>query len=137
MEVGRPTVDPEGVVAFHALDHAAGHDDAYRVRFGTAPASVETHLPVRPGDAPVIHAIAPNPSHGGFDVRFTLSGREPTGLAVFDLQGRRRWSREVGEFGPGTHRVHTMTERPLEPGIYFVRLETLSTLRTRKVAVVR
>lgn len=80
-----------------------------------------------PGDrapAPIALRISgAQPSPHGPDVEFTLApGEGPARLELFDVQGRRVWSRDVGALGAGTHRVRAGGDAWLPAGVYAVRL---------------
>jgi hypothetical protein len=80
--------------------------------------------------------FAPNPARGDAFASFTLGGRGPATLEVFDLAGRRLTTREVGGLGPGTHRLPLAIGSRLEPGIYLVRLRQADGVNTGRGVVV-
>jgi len=78
----------------------------------------------------------PNPARGDRLVAaFSLVGREPARLELFDLAGRRLVAREVGAFGAGAHRVDLAAGRRFAPGVYLLRLTQSGVTRTARVAV--
>jgi hypothetical protein len=93
-----------------------------------APASPDAQLTssvaVPPEEKPVLSLAGarPNPAFRRLDVWFTLPGREPATLELFDLGGRRVARREVGSLGPGEHMVTLGSMPRLRPAMYFVRL---------------
>jgi hypothetical protein len=79
--------------------------------------------------------ILPNPARGELGVEFTLPGKAPARLELFDVSGRRLGSREVGALGAGVHRVRLSQGASLRAGIYFVRLRESGRARTVRAAV--
>jgi hypothetical protein len=65
-----------------------------------------------------------------------LSSGEPATLALFDVGGRRVWSRAVGHLGRGAHEVHA-DDAVLAPALYFARLTQDGATRLARVALVR
>jgi trimeric autotransporter adhesin len=77
-------------------------------------------------DAPRSSALAlfgtqPNPARGVFRVGFALATRSPATLELIDVAGRRVFTREVGEMGPGRHEIQVSSPR-FQSGLYFLRL---------------
>lgn len=64
----------------------------------------------------------PNPVHGALSARFTLERAGPASIAVIDLAGRERFTRDVSTYGAGTHTLALDGTRMLEPGMYFLAL---------------
>ncbi|MEK7269345.1 MAG: T9SS type A sorting domain-containing protein [Planctomycetota bacterium] len=69
-----------------------------------------------------IRRIHPNPATAGGIVRLALSESAPASLEMFDIAGRRVWSREVGTLGPGEHNLILADGARLPAGVYLVRL---------------
>jgi hypothetical protein len=65
---------------------------------------------------------APNPSSGRFHAEFTLPDFAPATLELFDLAGRRVWSEEVGDLGPGHHAIEVASSDGLAAGVYIMWL---------------
>lgn len=76
----------------------------------------------QPGAEFALRPIQPNPGPRAGLVRFSLPTGEPAELALFDVGGRRLWSRDVGELGPGEHSARLADGAWLPPGTYLVRL---------------
>ena len=72
------------------------------------------------------------------DVRFRveLPSGAPATLAIFDIRGRRVWSREVGGLGQGEHEV-TAADAAWRSGVYFARLIQAGQTRGVRFALLR
>jgi len=79
----------------------------------------------------------PNPARGGLTVSFSLDGRDPARLELFDLAGRRVRALEVGGLGPGPHRVDLAGGAPLGAGVYLVRLTQAGRSESVRAVVLR
>jgi trimeric autotransporter adhesin len=88
-----------------------------------------------------LHTPGPNPSPGPVTVRFDLAGSAMVRVGVHDLSGARVRVLWDGERPAGRHQLTWNGEddrgRPLASGIYFVRLEAVGTVQTRKVVLIR
>ena len=89
--------------------------------------------------APVfaLEGALPNPAAGDFAIVFTLAGREPASIEVFDLAGRRVHAESVSALGPGRHTVSLAGERAWSAGLYFLHLTQGAQHATSKVCVIR
>jgi hypothetical protein len=81
--------------------------------------------------------IAPNPTKGTFGVRFVIPSDAPAKIEVFDISGRLALAQDVGQFGPGEHRIVVGGSPGLRSGVYLVRLTQAGRQHSRRVAVVR
>lgn len=91
------------------------------------------------GNAPVelsLRGVTPNPVQRQMDVTFGLPDSRPATLALFDVSGRQRMSRQVGGMGPGWHTVTLSGRTGLPAGIYLVRLTQGGRSLTTRVAVI-
>ena len=77
----------------------------------------------------------PHPAADRARFALSLAERRPAVLEVFDVGGRRRWSREL----PGRELTFdaVIETSALEPGIYRVRLRQGATAVSAKLLVVR
>ncbi len=83
----------------------------------------------------VLSGVQPNPSRGNrLEVHFALSSASRARLELLDISGRLVVERQVGSLGPGRHTVSLSPSRPLEPGIYWIRLSQSSHLRAARLA---
>jgi len=94
-----------------------------------APIAASVQLAVRPAFA--------NPSTAGLVLEFSLPDDAPAVLEVFDLNGRRVDSEEVGTLGAGAHVITIARARALPPGVYGVRLEQGSRVALTKAVLLR
>lgn len=82
----------------------------------------------------------PNPFRDATLIRYELPERQQVRLNVYDVGGRLVRVLQTGQRGPGTFSVPwdraNAVGRRVQPGIYFVRLETGSTVAARKVLVI-
>lgn len=114
--LGRITYDDTRVVG----DHRYGYRLAVR-NAGSVDFAGETWVEVPLAAKLALHGVRPNPSARGTpEVALTLADGSPASLEVFDLSGRRVWSRRLVGLGVGSH-VEPITAA-LAPGVYVVRL---------------
>ncbi len=79
-----------------------------------------------------LRLVGAQPSVRGPEVECAIPPGTAARLELFDLLGRRVWSRDLGALGAGTHRVRAGEGLALAPGMYavrFVRGEQSSTVR--------
>ena len=119
---------------------AAGARYAYRLelRLGAdAEWAGETWVSVPAAARFEIAGIAPNPVSRELEIAFSLEAAEPARLEVFDVAGRSVHAREVGDLGPGSHRLRIPAGRDWPAGIYTVRLVQGARQASVRAAVVR
>ncbi len=68
-------------------------------------------------------------------LRLSLSDATPATLELFDIMGRKRWSREVGGLGAGEHDIQVTGAARLAPGIYLARVTQGGHFVTARLAV--
>ncbi len=79
----------------------------------------------------------PSPASASIEIEFRLPAREPACLDLYDVAGRRVLRRELGDLGPGLHRI-TLGERAAPtPGVYWNALSQGNGRVTAPVAVIR
>jgi hypothetical protein len=132
--------DGRGMIEFLDTEIVAGRAYDYRlslldggVRRWAGEVSVEVPLRSVLGLA----GFHPNPAARDIQVAFTLAGREPATLSLFDLAGRRLFTREVGTLGPGAHVVALDRGGSLPSGIYILKLTQAGRTITRRAAAIR
>lgn len=138
--IGSQMVDGTHRVHFTDREVEAGNRYGYRLGFNKGGGEVfagEVWVDAAKALALDLRGSRPNPSIGRMNVWFTLPVAEPATLELLDLTGRRIVSREVGTMGPGTHFTDMSPERPLVPGVYWLRLTQGGQARTAKTAVTR
>ena len=127
--------DGVGSITLEDRDVTPGATLEYRL--GIASAAGEVFF----GDA-TVHVplaslrLAAAPVGGRTSFTLTLQSGAPASLEVFDLAGRRVWSREVGSLGAGTHAV-TMDDARLPSALYFARLQQGGAVCRTKVVLAR
>jgi hypothetical protein len=86
-------------------------------------------------------AVAPNPTPGGCELRFSLSAPRPGSLVVFDASGREVRALASGGFTAGDHAPHWDGRdddgRIVPNGVYLVRLQLDHDTETRRVVLLR
>jgi hypothetical protein len=123
--VGRIVLEDRDVAAGMWLEYRlAVVQDGVETYFGTANAAV-------PSWALDVSGV---PLSGGITLRIQLPSGEPATVALFDLAGRRVWSREIGHLGAGLHEVRA-EGAAVKSGVYFVRLTQAAVARSARVAV--
>jgi hypothetical protein len=89
----------------------------------------------------MLFAPTPNPARSSVTFRFSLAGRFPARLVVFDVQGRRVATLLDRTLEAGRHEVSWDGVDPggnhAKSGIYFVRFETRGERFTRRFVLVR
>jgi hypothetical protein len=121
--VGNAASDGGGRLAFEDRNAVAGTRYGYRLVLGGGVtwASSESWVDV-PGLLALALAVpSPNPADGAFAFGITLPVASPATLQLFDLSGRRLFSRDVGALGAGPHVIRIPTLE-LTPGVYLARL---------------
>ena len=84
-----------------------------------------------------IQSIRPNPVRGAASIAFSLPSPGPARLEVFDVAGRRVVRRDLAFGTSGTGVVRLDASTPLQPGLYFVRLEQGALSAQARMAVIR
>ena len=109
--------DPAGGALVLWLDRRGGEADIYgrHVQFG-----VVLDAPRGPTGLSLAGARPSPVRDAGARLAFALPDGAAATLALYDLAGRRLWSRGVGVLGAGAHEVPIGAR--LAPGLYFARL---------------
>jgi hypothetical protein len=91
--------------------------------------------------AAVLLAPRPNPALDRSAIAFDLPFSQRVRLAVYDVSGRRVAGIADREFGPGRHEAEWAgvddRGRTVASGIYFVRMETPNSIRTKRLVFLR
>ena len=79
--------------------------------------------PALGADMNIMH-VWPNPVRSEAQTSFTIPVASAARMELFDLAGRRVWSKALGQLTPGTHTasIPAGAMRPLPPGVYLVRV---------------
>jgi 3-phytase len=96
---------------------------------------------VVPDPRPVPHGWSlagarPNPVRDALVVAFSVPSAGPVDLELYDLAGRRAWSRRL-DLAAGAHVAHLGDARALAPGVYTLRLVRGEAALARRVVVTR
>ena len=135
------TLRPPGNRTAHTYEfYSVARDIGGNIETAPGAADATTRSLLAVDGAPIALQLAlegarPNPATGALRVWFTLPGRDPASLDLLDVTGRRVLRREVGAMGPGSHSVALDAERPLRPGLYFLRLTQGSRVLSSRAAV--
>lgn len=109
----------------------------YEYRLGYAGGAGETFTAATAVQVPArALALSVHRSPGAVRLAIELPSGAPASLALFDVSGRRVWSRAVGTLGAGPHEI-ALEREALSPALYFARLTQGGTARTARVAIVR
>jgi hypothetical protein len=85
--------------------------------------------------------VAPNPSSGPGEIRFSLPARSQATLTIFDPSGRVVRTFRAGELAAGAHTItwdgRNDLGEPASPGVYFARLQAGDTARMEKFILAR
>ena len=101
----------------------------------SSPAEPAAAQPAIPSFA--LCGVHPNPAARGAVVRFALPDAAPATLALFDISGRRMWSRDLGALASGEHHVLLGDGAWFPPGLYLMRLTQGARTATARVVIVR
>jgi hypothetical protein len=83
-----------------------------------------------------LEGFRPNPATADAVISFSLPARGTVRLEVVDVAGRRVFTHDAGELGPGRHVFPLNTQPALAPGVYVIRMTFGSrVLQTRGVVV--
>ncbi len=94
--------------------------------------------PEAPASGPrEVPAFGLTTSPRGAGVLLSLPDTEPATLELFDVAGRRLWSREVGSLGAGEHSVGVGDGARLPVGVYLARLVRGGRSATARIVVLR
>jgi hypothetical protein len=77
----------------------------------------------------------PHPARGSFRIALRLPDASPATLSLYDLAGRRVWSREIGALGAGEHVVVVGEDALLTAGVYHVRLSRAGEMATQRAVL--
>lgn len=84
-----------------------------------------------------LRGMSPNPGSGGSVIRFSLPDAARAALSLFDLNGRRVWTRDVGGLGAGDHAIRFEDGGQLPPGVYLARLTRGDATTSARVSIIR
>ncbi len=130
-----------GAIAYddRAIDGGAHY--GYRLASAAAPdvpiAADTWVLAPSAGAALALARPWPMPASGGVNVAFTLPVGAPATLELFDVAGRRVWSRRLDGLAPGPHFVRLQLPGEGRAGFYVLRLAQGGHARTRPIVWVR
>jgi flagellar hook capping protein FlgD len=83
----------------------------------------------------------PNPLSSSTNISFTLSQSQKVSVSIFDLNGRLVKNIADGNMEAGTHQLMWDTKdnngNTALQGVYFIRVETLQGIQTKKIIVVK
>lgn len=83
-----------------------------------------------------LHPAYPNPFNSSTIIKFDLSQRMKVELKIYDLLGQEVMTLAIGTYEAGAHRL-TLSADKLSSGIYFLHLQTPSTIRTQKLLLLK
>ena len=108
---------------------------------GTITVDVATGVRTPLASAATLRQNYPNPFTASTEIEYTLPERASIALRVYDVRGRVVATLDQGSRANGPHRAvwdgTTSSGRPTPTGIYFYRLESGTSVLTRKLVVLR
>lgn len=117
---------------------AGGNSSFYIARWDEAVSAVDDLSPLASG--PQLRLLGPNPNPSGAVLAFSLEATMNVQLSIYDLQGRLVETLIDGALPVGEHSVQWQNSRGatgVSPGVYYARLSSDGTSRTRKLLVIR
>jgi len=88
----------------------------------------------QPGSGKLL--ISPNPVSSSATISFSLPGSEKISVKIFDLSGKMIKTLADGKMDKGIHQLTWNAENAIA-GIYILRLQTSSSIQTRKLVVIK
>lgn len=135
------TATPDGMDRITFIDEDVIPGSRYGYRLGVFDGGVETFAGETWIDLPAYRlALAgarPNPANRRMSTEFELPASGPAVLEVLDVSGRRLVARDVGALGAGAHVLDLTPDRPLSPGLYWLRLTHAGRTLTAKAIVLK
>lgn len=127
-------IDDRMLIGLRAMPQGPGEAGLWAVDFGAGALSVGGRGPAAPSG---LRLVGPQPSVRGPEVECAILPGTGARLELFDVTGRRVWSRDLRALGAGTHRVRAGEGIALAPGMYAVRLVRGEQSSTVRAIVVR
>jgi len=135
VSLGGLSADGRGFVTLE--DHDVTPGARFEYRLGVIGPSGESYFGTTSVDVPLrVLSVAARAADGRVALTVVLPNGEPASLAVYDLAGRRVWSRNVGELGAGTHELST-DGSALPSALYFIRLSQGQAISGARVVMTR
>ena len=143
---GTVEADGQGVVSFEDNAVTPGHEYGYQIVVssevgnefvGEVWVSVPTPTHVGTPNAVLALQPSPNPAGGLWGVSFALTGDDPARLEMFNVRGQRIFSRDVGAYGAGAHRLEVGNAKDYPSGVYYLRITQSGRSATSRVVLVR
>jgi hypothetical protein len=134
------TPDGRGMIVFvdPQVVPGRGYDYRLRVSEGTGLRWVgDASIVVPLGASLSLGGFHPNPAGPTIQLAFTLVSRAPATLSVFDVSGRRIFSREVGSLGPGAHLIALDRIGSMPSGVYMLHLEQDGAAISKRAIAIR
>jgi hypothetical protein len=136
--LGVPQLDESGYAHFDDRSVSPGARYDYRlgiVEGGSELFTGDTWVEASGTDVALLGA-RPNPtSPSTLQIEFVLTSRESATLELFDLEGRRIVSRDVGALGAGRHRIALSPNSRVFPGVYISKLTIGTISRSARVVI--
>jgi hypothetical protein len=120
------------IVAWRDL-REGNYYDVYAEHVNGRPTPVE-HTPMISGLR--VLPNTPNPFNAATALEFVLPAVSDVAMDVFDVAGRRVWSRDLRQANAGPHAV-TFSPTSLPSGVYFFRVHAGAEAVTRKIVIAR
>jgi hypothetical protein len=138
LALGHPQDDGPDRMTFEDRTVREGESYTYRLAASVGAGTIE--LGQTTVQIPFVDALAldvsPNPLTATGLITFHLATRDASQLSIYDVAGRRIWSAQTGDLGPGQHSI-ALPSRTLPSGAYVIRLTQARRAMTRRLIVVR
>jgi hypothetical protein len=138
--LGAASVTAADRVTFEDRSVEPGARYEYRLRVargGEEAVSAVSRIDIPSGYALDLVGAQPNPAARELWVALALPRDDAARLELLDVSGRMIAARDVGDLGPGRHRVRLGEDVRLAPGVYMIRLASGGRAITRKALIVR
>jgi hypothetical protein len=136
-DLGAPTAVGRDELDYDDLTVAAGTSYTYRLVRGAEVLSQDLSVRVPAAAMFALGGATPNPALASqLTVAFSLAGGGAATLELFDLAGRREYTRSLTSLAPGHHSL-ALAEAQLAPGVHWVTLSEGPRQASVRAVVVR
>lgn len=123
------------MIGYAQADYGPPKAHVLALEFGSGALEVP---PTAGRPALALRIVGSQPSAFAPEVEFvTVPGESRAKLELFDVTGRRVWSRDLGSLVAGAHRVRVAEGMPLPAGVYAVRFVSGTEVRSARAVVLR
>ena len=128
-------IDPYTYLVYHAGTDYQVHMSRLRERTVGVEANVTQFHGYR------IEAIYPNPTNTSTTINYRLGTASNVTISVFDITGKKRWSKQYPNQSPGDHRLlwsgNKMDGSFVQSGVYVMQVSTPDWTDSRKIVILK